>query len=87
MCSRSAASIFLTGNDGGFDGGSLLRFILYGDWMRGVNMFAVCSVVIVFALGSLITVVCNFQGIRRRQARQGQERGHPGQMRLQGAGP
>ncbi len=53
------ALFFLTGNDGGFDGGSLLRFILYGDWMRGVNMFAVCSVVIVFALGSLITVVCN----------------------------
>ena len=50
---------FLSANDDGFNGGSLLRFILYGEWMRGFNMFAVCSVVIVFALGSLTVVVCN----------------------------
>ncbi|MBR4501229.1 MAG: mechanosensitive ion channel [Clostridia bacterium] len=53
------ALFFLGGYDGDFDSGSLLRFILYGDWMRGLNMFAVCSVVIVFALGSLAIVVCN----------------------------
>lgn len=53
------ALFFLSIRDDSFGGGSLLRFILYGDWMRGLNMFSVCGVVIVITLGFLILVLCN----------------------------
>ena len=38
---------------------SLIRFILQGNWMRGVNMFSFCAIVIVSTIGIMILVVCN----------------------------
>ena len=38
---------------------SLLRFIMYGNWMRGVNLFSFCAAVIVLILGALAVVICN----------------------------
>ena len=38
---------------------SLIRFILYGSWMRGFNLFAFCGIAIVSSLGSLLLIVSN----------------------------
>ncbi len=38
---------------------SLLRFIMYGNWMRGVNLFSFCATVIILILGILAVVICN----------------------------
>ena len=53
------ALFFFSMRDDSFGGSSLLRFILYGDWVRGLNMFAVCGIVIVITVGFLVLVLCN----------------------------
>ena len=53
------AILLLSGSNSSLSAGSLLQFILYGDWMRGFNMFSACSVIIVIAIGSLAMILCN----------------------------
>lgn len=38
---------------------ALLDYILYGDWMRGVSLFALCGILMVSTISLLILVVCN----------------------------
>jgi len=37
--------------------GSLVSFLLHGDWVKGVNLFAVCSVILIVCLAYLINAV------------------------------
>lgn len=45
--------------DGFYGDSSLIRFILGGDWMRGVNMFSFCAIALVSTLGIMTLVVSN----------------------------
>lgn len=38
---------------------ALFDYILYGDWMRGVSLFALCGILMVTAISLLILIVCN----------------------------
>jgi small conductance mechanosensitive channel len=37
--------------------GSLVSFLLHGDWVKGVNLFAVCSVILLVCLAYLVNAV------------------------------
>ena len=39
--------------------GSLIRFILQGNWVRGINMFSFCAIMVVTTIGIMVLVVCN----------------------------
>ena len=39
---------------------SLLGFILYGDWKRGINLFALCSILILIGSAALIVEACKW---------------------------
>ena len=39
--------------------GTLLQFLLYGDWSRGLNLFALCSIIIVLITGVLLILLSN----------------------------
>lgn len=49
----------LIATDKSFGGNSLLNFILYGDWMRGLNIFSVCGILIVTTVCLLVTLIVN----------------------------
>ena len=51
-------AILVSGRQG-FGGNSLLHFILYGDWMRGLNLFSFCGIMIVGTVAFLSIIVCN----------------------------
>ena len=51
------AILISTGNN--FGGNSLLHFIMFGDWMRGLNMFSFCGILVAITLGFLVIVICN----------------------------
>lgn len=38
---------------------SLFRYIMNGNWMRGVNLFSFCAIVIVLILGVFVLVLCS----------------------------
>lgn len=38
---------------------ALFDYILYGDWMRGVSLFALCGILLVATISLLILMVCN----------------------------
>ncbi len=42
-----------------FGGSSLFKFIMTGDWMRGINLFSFCAVAIVSIIGVIVLEVCN----------------------------
>ena len=44
---------------GGLTDGTLLSFLLHGNWSRGFNMFAFCSIMVVLIVCLLLLVVCN----------------------------
>ena len=50
---------FLGGTDGTFGGASLFQYIMTGDWIRGLNLFAVCGILTVVSGGILILLICN----------------------------
>ncbi len=39
--------------------GTLLQFLLYGDWSRGLNLFALCSIIIVLITGVVLVMLSN----------------------------
>lgn len=39
--------------------GTLLQFLLHGDWSRGLNLFALCSIIIVLITGVLLILLSN----------------------------
>ena len=39
--------------------GTLLQFLLYGDWSRGFNLFALCSIIIVLITGVVLVLLSN----------------------------
>ena len=39
--------------------GTLLQFLLYGDWSRGLNLFALCSIIIVLITGVVLVLLSN----------------------------
>ena len=39
--------------------GTLLQFLLYGDWSRGFNMFALCSIIVVLITDVVLVLVSN----------------------------
>ena len=45
--------------DGGasIGNGTLLQFLLYGDWNRGLNLFALCSIIIVVITGVILVIL------------------------------
>lgn len=51
-------AILVSGREG-FGGNSLIHFILYGDWMRGVNIFSFCGILIVSTAAFLSIILCN----------------------------
>ena len=42
-----------------YGGSSLFTFIMKGKWMRGVNLFSLCAIVIVVMIGILVLVLSN----------------------------
>ena len=48
-------------NDNGasIGNGTLLQFLLYGDWNRGFNMFALCSIIIVLITEVVLIILSN----------------------------
>ncbi len=40
----------------GLGGGSLTQYILQGDWMRGFNLFALCAILIVCAMATVLII-------------------------------
>ena len=48
-------------NDSGasIGNGTLLQFLLYGDWNRGFNMFALCSIIIVLITEVVLIILSN----------------------------
>ena len=40
-------------------GSSLLNFILYGNWMRGLNLFSISAIIYVIVISFIILLVCN----------------------------
>lgn len=47
--------------DGGtsIGNGTLLQFLLNGDWNRGLNLFALCSIIIVVITGVILVILSN----------------------------
>ena len=41
----------------GYD--TMLGFLMNGDWMRGLNLFCLCSILLVISFAYLINIVCN----------------------------
>lgn len=39
--------------------GTLLQFLLYGDWSRGLNLFALCSIIIILITGVVLILLSN----------------------------
>lgn len=39
--------------------GTLIQFLLYGDWNRGLNLFALCSIIIVLLTGTVLVILSN----------------------------
>ena len=39
--------------------GTLLQFLLYGDWSRGLNLFALCSIIIILITGVVLVLLSN----------------------------
>ena len=39
--------------------GTLLQFLLHGDWSRGFNLFALCSIIIVLITGVVLVLLSN----------------------------
>ena len=52
------AMFFLLG-DQSAGGTSLISYILYGDWMRGLSLFAISGILTIVTAGLLILLVCN----------------------------
>ena len=54
-----ALLFMLSGDSSGSSVSALVNIILYGDWIRGLNLFSVCGIIIVTTLGFMLLVVCN----------------------------
>ena len=52
-------ALFLSNNGTSFSGFPMLKFILFGDWMRGVNLFAFTGIITVATASMLILLLCN----------------------------
>ena len=52
-------ALFLSNNGASFSGFPMLKFILFGDWMRGVNLFAFTGIITVATASMLILLLCN----------------------------
>ena len=57
LCTLDALSVKTLPNES-YD--SMLGFLLYGDWMRGLNLFCLCSILLIVAIAYLVNIVCNW---------------------------
>ena len=39
---------------------TMLGFLLHGDWMRGLNLFGLCSILVIIAIAYLVNIVCSW---------------------------
>ena len=38
---------------------TMLGFLLHGDWMRGLNLFSLCSCLMILSIAYLVNILCN----------------------------
>ena len=53
------AVLLALGQEDSLGGTSLITFILYGKWVRGLNMFSISAIVLVVVISFVILVACN----------------------------
>ena len=59
LLSLLSTAFCLKDGGAGFGSTTLLRFLIYGDWSRGFNLFSLCSIVVVLITGLFLIMLGN----------------------------